>query len=55
MKETCENGSFIPLPLMFSHDAAYLRRPYSVTGFINQRGGGGAIRIFIKISALRQC
>ena len=40
-----------PTP-MFSQYTAYLRRPYSVTGFINQGGGGCASWIFINISAL---
>ena len=44
-----------PYPSCFLQYAAYLRSPYSVTGFINQWGGGGEIRIFINISALRQC
>ena len=29
-----------PYPSCFLQYAAYLRRPYSVTGFINQSGGG---------------
>ena len=40
-----------PYPPMFSQYTAYLRRPYSVTG-LNR---GCASRIFINISALRQC